>query len=245
VTERLDAAGLKPETLFADGGYPSVPSALKVVEQNIEFLAPVNRSRLSDEVVGRNLFKFDSEGFAIKCPMDHKPIDHRVLSGNNTTRRSLHAIFDGDICRSCKMLDRCPVRTPNHRDCGCQARHTVGDFRLEITPEIRLRDEMYSSQQTTEWKNRYRIRSGIEATLSELKRSHGIGRLRVRRAVKVCFAVACKVIACNIKRWAAAHFAPESALRRLLVSFCTRMKTFHVDPSRISLSLRMTFIPLF
>src|SRR5208337_2791690 len=31
VVERLDAAGLKPETLFADGGYPSVPSALKVI----------------------------------------------------------------------------------------------------------------------------------------------------------------------------------------------------------------------
>ena len=31
VIERLDAAELKPEILFADGGYPSVPSALKVV----------------------------------------------------------------------------------------------------------------------------------------------------------------------------------------------------------------------
>jgi hypothetical protein len=28
VIERLDAAGLKPETLYADGGSPSVPSAL-------------------------------------------------------------------------------------------------------------------------------------------------------------------------------------------------------------------------
>ena len=53
VVERLETAGLKPETLFADGGYPSVPSALKVIEQEIEFIAPVNRSRLSDEVVGR------------------------------------------------------------------------------------------------------------------------------------------------------------------------------------------------
>jgi hypothetical protein len=32
VVERLDDVGLKPETLFADGGYPSVPSALKIVE---------------------------------------------------------------------------------------------------------------------------------------------------------------------------------------------------------------------
>jgi hypothetical protein len=64
---------------------------------------------------------------------------------------------------------------------------------------------MYANQQTTEWKDRYKIRSGIEATNSELKRSHGLGKLRVRRAAKVYFAVACKLIACNIKRWAKAH----------------------------------------
>jgi len=148
--------------------------------------------------------------------MGHSPIDHRILSSNNKTRRSLHAIFDGDICRSCKMLHQCPVRAPNHRSRGCKPRDTVGDFRLEITPEIRLRDQMYSNQQTTEWKDRYKIRSGIEATNSELKRSHGMGKLRVRRAPKVCFAVACKVIVCNIKRWAKARAALEGLLQGFL-----------------------------
>jgi hypothetical protein len=105
------------------------------------------------------------------------------------------------------MLDQCPVRAPNHRTKGCHPRETTGDFRLEITPELRLRDDMYVLQQTAEWKDRYRIRAGIEATNSELKRAHGIGKLRVRRIAKVCFAVACKVIACNIKRWAKAVMA--------------------------------------
>ena len=223
VLERLDAAGCKPETLFADGGYPSVPSALKVKEQDIEFIAPVNRSRLSDDVVGRDQFQFNEEGVVIQCPMGHKPVDHRVLSGNNSTRRSLHAIFDGNLCRSCTMLDRCPVRAPNHRSKGCQARNTVGEFRLEITPEIRLRDGMYALQQTTEWKDRYKIRAGIEATNSELKRAHGIGRLRVRRIAKVCFAVACKIIACNIKRWAKALLALKRSLQGCVASLCVRV----------------------
>jgi Transposase DDE domain. len=224
VIERLDTAGCKPETLFADGGYPSVPSVLKVKEQDIEFITPVNRSRLSDDTMGRDLFHFDADGRVTHCPMGHSPIDHRILSGNNTTRRSLHAIFDGDLCRACTMLDRCPVRTPNHRNKGCQARDTVGDFRLEITPELRLRDHMYALQQTTEWKDRYKIRAGIEATNSELKRAHGIGRLRVRRIAKVCFAVACKVIACNIKRWAKAHMALQWLLQGCISSLCVRLK---------------------
>ena len=232
VIERLDAAGCKPQILFADGGYPSVPSALKVTEQGIEFMTPVNRSRLSDDTVGRDLFTFDSNGFVTKCPMGHSPLDHRILSGNNTTRRSLHAIFDGDLCRSCTMLDQCPVRAPNHRSQGCQARDTVGDFRLEITPELCLRDKMYALQQTTEWKNRYRIRSGIEATNSELKRSHGIGKLRVRRMAKVCFAVACKLTACNIKRWAKAHASLKRLLHGFLSSIYVRMRPS--GPVRIS-----------
>ena len=114
----------------------------------------------------------------------------------------------------CSTAVRCGLPTIAAQGCG--PRDTVGDFRLEITPELRLRDQMYSLQQTTEWKDRYKIRSGIEATNSELKRAHGIGKLRVRRLAKVCFAVACKLIACNIKRWAKAL----SALGRLIYG-CT------------------------
>ncbi len=224
VVERLDAAGCKPETLFADGGYPSVPSALKIIEQGIEFMAPVTRHRLGDDIVGRDLFEFNPEGFATKCPMGHTPLDHRMLSAHNTTGRSLHAVFDGDLCRSCTMLDQCPVRAPNHRDRGCRARDTVGNFRLEITPELRLRDHMHSVQQTTEWKNRYKMRAGIEATNSELKRAHGIGKLRVRRMAKVCFAAACKVTACNIKRWARAYRALKRLLRGFMTSICVHLK---------------------
>jgi hypothetical protein len=241
VIERLDTAGCKPETLFADGGYPSVPSAAKVIEQGIEFVTPVNRSRLGNDIVGRDLFSFDSEGLATQCPMGHGPIDHRILSGNNSTRRSLHAIFDGNACRSCTMLDQCPVRAPNHRLKGCQPGDTVGDFRLEITPELRLRDRMYSLQQTREWKDRYKIRSGIEATNSELKRSHGIGKLRVRRIAKVCFAVACKLIACNIKRWARAYTALKRLLQGCLSSICACLKVFLAEIVSVSLPKKFIF----
>lgn len=219
VIERLDAAGCKPDTLFADGGYPSVPSALKVKKQDVEFITPVNRSRLSDDTMGRDLFHFDSEGLVTHCPLGHKPVDHRVLSNNNTSR-SLHAIFDGNTCRSCTKLDCCPVRAPNHRNKGCKIRDTM---------EIRLRDHMYALQQTTEWKDRYKIRAGIEAMNSELKQAHGIGRLRVRRVAKVCFAVACKLIACNIKRWAKAHMALRRTLQDCISSLCVHLRLFCTD----------------
>ena len=167
-------------------------------------------------MMGRDRFTFDEDGLVLKCPEQHPPVDHRMRSANNRKGRSLHAIFDGDICRACSKLNHCPVRAPNNRKSGSHPRDTKGNFRLEVTPQLRLRDQMYAAQQTEHWKKRYKIRSGIEATMSELKRSHGMGKLRVRRAAKVCFAVACKVIACNIKRWAQASVGPNSILYRLV-----------------------------
>jgi len=222
ILDRLESAGLLPEKLYADGGYPSVPSAVKVAERNVDFITAVNRGPMPNTMMGRDRFKFDENGLVVQCPNKHRPIDHRMLSASNQKEKSLHAIFDGGLCRKCSKLDRCPVRAPNHRERGCQPRSTVGDFRLDITPQLRLRDQMYARQQTTHWKQLYKIRSGIEATISELKRCHGLGKLRVRRAAKVCFALACKVIACNIKRWAKALGGAGSPFYRfvlLIISF--------------------------
>jgi len=215
IVKRLESADLKPDTLYADGGYPSGPSALEVVGKGVEFIAPVDRARLSEDVMGRDQFEFDKDGFVVHCPENQQPVDHRMRSANNKKGSSLHVIFKGDICRACSKLSQCPVRAPNNRKRGCDPCDTKGNFRLEITAKLRLRDQMYADQQTDGWKNRYKIRSGIEATMSELKRSHGMDKLRVRRSPKVCFAVACKVIACNIKRWAKAYAGPYNALQYL------------------------------
>jgi len=212
VVNRLALAGLKPAKLFADGGYPSVPSSLDIVGHDIKFMAPVNRPRISDQTMGRELFTFDKDGCVLRCPQQHRPVAHRMRSSNNKKGKALHAIFNGDICRACGKLEQCPVRAPNNRERGCNARNTIGNFRLEVTAQLRLRDQMYADQQTDEWKQQYKIRAGIEATMSELKRRHGMGKLRVRRAPKVCFSVACKVIACNIKRWAKAAAASSRSL---------------------------------
>ncbi len=201
IVEQLEDTPRKPETLFTDGGYPTVPSVPKVLKHDVELIAPVDRGKLAKDVMGRDRFEFDEQGHVTKCPAGNGPVGHRILS--NGEKQSLHAVFDGDTCRCCDMLDKCPVRAPNHRKKGQSPRETVGNFRLEITPELRLRDEMYAQQQTLEWKERYKIRSGIEATMSEAKR-YGMGKLRVRGLPRVHFSVVCKVIACNIRRLARA-----------------------------------------
>jgi hypothetical protein len=60
------------------------------------------------------------------------------------------------------------------------------------------------------FKPRYAIRSGIEATNSEMKRGGGLGRLRVRGGKRVQLAAQLKGAACNVKRALRAWLAPPT-----------------------------------
>ena len=51
-----------------------------------------------------------------------------------------------------------------------------------------------------QWPKRYGLRAGIEGTDSELKRRHGLGRLRVRGGERVRLTVYLKALACDVKR---------------------------------------------
>jgi len=55
-------------------------------------------------------------------------------------------------------------------------------------------------ERTEEFRKRYAVRAGIEGTNSELKRAHGLGRLRIRGGLRVRAAVYLKALACNVKR---------------------------------------------
>jgi len=55
-------------------------------------------------------------------------------------------------------------------------------------------------ERTKEFKDGYRLRSGIEATNSEYKRAYGGGRLRVRGSPAVTRTVKFKFMALNIRR---------------------------------------------
>ena len=72
-------------------------------------------------------------------------------------------------------------------------------------------------QQTPEFKEEYKIRSGIEGTHSTLKCDTGMGELRVRGRPMVRLVVYLKTAACNIKRYikyalAEGVVCPEMAL---------------------------------
>lgn len=190
---RLRESGRCPETLYADGGYPTPESLVQAQAAGVVLHAPVHRGRIAEDVMTREDFAIEpTTGEVVRCPAGHAPTRHATRH-IAPERFTLHAFFDGEQCRACPQRARCPVRGPNNE----QSR----ECRLDVSPGIRLRDATFVAQKTPAWQKDYRIRSGVEATMSELKRAHGLGRLRVRRRARVTLATSFKVTACNVKRW--------------------------------------------
>lgn len=199
--ERLDEAGWRPARLYADAGYANGDSIIESAQDGTELYAPFHTGALPSDYIGREAFRFGNDGCITACPRGHAPTRHGRRSTRNAAEPTLHAYFDGAICRACPLEGRCAARPPNSRH--------KGSYYLEILPKLRARDEGLAAQRDDAWWDPYRLRAGVEATMSELKRGHGIGHLRVRRMPRVRMRVALKVTACNVKRWLRAR--PEAA----------------------------------
>ncbi len=191
---RLIAAERAPQTLYADGGYAGAEAVYAVHQKQLDTVIPVHRSGMGAEKMSREDFAFDDEGHVTECPQGHTPNRHAVIKACSAVQPVLHAYFRGEHCGSCDKRSQCPATQLGRKSYDQSTR-------LNVSPALRLRDKIFVAQQTDEWKKSYRIRAGVEATISELKRGHAMRQLTVRKLVRVTAIIFFKAIACNIKRW--------------------------------------------
>lgn len=224
VIDRLGEAKRQPAVLYADGGYPTGQGLIDAEQRGTEIVAPMTGGSLPENTVGRESFEFDAvTGDCTRCPAGNAPLRHNTRTTGRNHPPTLHAYFDGEKCRACPTEPRCVVRTPNNGK--------AGNMHLEVGAHLIARDKRLAAQRDDAWWDRYKIRAGIEATISELKRSHGFGRLRVRRRPRVLFAVSLKVMACNVKRWLRAAVKLEKAaaaaqsVAKVAISACEALRS--------------------
>ena len=184
-TERT--CGVAPEELHADAGYGSGENILEAKDHGTALQAPIG-SNGPEQSVTLGDFTFDEAGEQVlRCPTGEVPITHRA----HYAGRVKLAVFSSESCQGCPLRSVCPVQT--------RKRQRVLPFAAADVAVARRRVE----QATPAFKERHKIRSGIEATNSELKRCHRLAKLRVRRRPRVALAVRLKVLALNIKRYVA------------------------------------------
>ena len=184
---------MQPKTLLADTNYGSTQNAIECEKRGTDLVTPVrgaDAEALKPDATNKNEktvadFEIDVKGeAATRCPAGHA-----AESETRNAKGEIVARFSKINCAQCPFRNQCPAkRQPNGtRELNTSAR--------EHTLEKRRRREA-----TKKFKSQYAQRAGIEATNSELKRAHGLGKLRVRGGKRVKLSVFLKVLACNVKR---------------------------------------------
>lgn len=191
--DRLAERGLQPGELEVDANYTSSEVVIEAEIKGTDVNGPVkggDKYLPGPEDVTIGDFVIDTQDAShTRCPNGQSPA---VQSFDEETGK-IELRFAA--CAGCPLADRCPTRvikTPRRVAGQRVLRTTVNEARME---------QRRRYQTTKEFRDRSAFRSGIEATNSELKRGHGLGRLRVRRRKRVELAVCLKVLACNLKRF--------------------------------------------
>jgi hypothetical protein len=179
--------GAVPEQIHADCGYASGENLVEAKARGTELLAPIG-APASKKYLPIYRFDFDEKGErVIRCPDGKEPAWHQPARGGGGTL----AAWTSSQCKRCPLRAECPTEK------------RLGRRVLRFgAPDVAVAKRR-AEQETPEFKERHKIRSGIEATNSELKRCHGLAKLRVRRRGRVNVSVRLKVLALNIKRYMA------------------------------------------
>jgi len=179
--EDLKNREMVPEELLADSLYGSDSNCEQAAEEHgVEVVAPVmpgnqKKMPLAD-------FVLDDQGRIVSCPKGCAPDQVRK------SKDGFSAAFPTSTCLECEDFDQCPVSKGKK---ACYYRYKEKDIRL-----ARRRQH----EESPDFKEKYRYRAGVEATMSEYDRRTGVKHLRVRGMKAVRFAAIMKAIGLNIFR---------------------------------------------
>ena len=208
-----------PEELTCDTLYGGDNDVQKAAAKGVEVVAPLKGPAPAHEI-SLSDFEFDEKtNFVTRCPEDHEP-DNVCRTRTNRIR----ARFDRKTCCACPNLKNCPAKLAKKA-----AYLRYDDKTLRIA-----RRRAY--EQTKEFNDRFRWRSGIEGTNSHLKSDVGAGRLRVRGIASVRFSVVLKALGLNILRCGKAikanfrpYFKQIYVLKNTIVSWINKLYViFHI-----------------
>jgi len=186
--ESTKKRGLCPTNIDADALYGSDENHEAARSMGVELVAPVHGNREKGAVT-LSEFEFSKTGHVLLCPRGQKPL----ISKKKKTRFAQG--FSREECAKCPLVNDCPVKPGKNY------------YYLRYEEKAMRIAKRRAIEQTTEFKDRYRWRAGIEATMSQLDRRTGVKRLRVRGFKAVRFSAILKAIGLNLFRAAAVRRA--------------------------------------
>jgi hypothetical protein len=171
---------LGPQQLLCDSLYGGDDNAQAAQQLGVEIISPVMGT--AEKTHGLVSFQYGDRGEVVCCAQGNKPLKVKKHKNRHT------AVFSSQHCAGCPFLSQCTVKQGKKR------------YYLNYDDKARRCAQRRVHEQTDEFKDRYRWRAGIEATMSEYDRRTGVKQLRVRGLQAVRFCAVLKAVAINIFR---------------------------------------------
>lgn len=179
--EAVSERELLPEELAADTTYGSQQNVATAAEFNVKLIAPVPGQKPQHNLTQ---FQFETATGAVKqCPAGQIPqqVKHHA-------KGSISCRWELTICQNCPANANCAVKAGKN---GYYLRYNRKELDIILHRQY---------EQSAEFKDKYRYRSGIEATNSRYIHQTGARRLRYRGLKRVSFAARLKALAINVFR---------------------------------------------
>lgn len=184
--EEAEHHGIKPEGLYADGGYVTERTLSEAEGSGIELLGPT-RPDPHPGPYNADAFVVDIETKRAICPQ-----------GNPSTQwsriRDTYMGTEYYRIEWASQCDRCPVQ----RQC---TRSKSGRRILVVGMRHDLVQKRREEMKQADFSKKMHPRNGIEGTLSELVRGHGLRRTKYRGLSRVRLSHYLMGAACNVKRY--------------------------------------------
>ncbi|MFC1495770.1 transposase [Thermodesulfobacteriota bacterium] len=172
---------LCPKKITADCLYGSDDNYEDAKEMEVDVISPVKKSS-EKGIIQLKDFKFYQDGHVQKCPTGNEP----VLKKKKKTRFTQG--FSIETCSQCTLKDQC-IAKPGKQ--YYYLRYEAKAMRVAKRKAI---------ENTDAFKDEYRWRAGVEATMSEYDRRTGVKHLRFRGFDAVRFCAVLKAIGINLFR---------------------------------------------
>ena len=193
IHEGLAAKGLLPAEHFVDAAY--VDAALLVGsprDHGVSLEGPVRGVSTWQSRAGQGYdlphFAIDWERERVTCPQGKTSVSWRVGHAEDGSPR-IQAQFSRSDCRACAAKPLCAP--------GKEARRSVC---VHLREEHEALNAARARMHERAWKERYRVRAGIEGTLSQGVRAFGMRRSRYIGLAKTGLQQVCIAAAMNVSR---------------------------------------------
>lgn len=206
----LIARGLPPSEHFVDSGYVDAELLLTSKrDYGISLEGPVRGVLTWQSKAGEGYdlqhFEIDWEHEQVKCPQGQTSVTWspcRDVYGNPR----IHVLFSRTDCGRCKAQQKCTSAKSKRRVLDFHPRE---EFEALNAARARMSDP--------DWKKRYRVRAGVEGTLSQGVRAFGMRRSRyigmAKTALQQVFAAA-SINAVRIVEWLDGHVHAPTRVSR-------------------------------